>query len=137
MAVKKDELEELIALASAAFADRKRTAGLPKLHSFPFDCCEVSSVHLALSLSLRFSSESIRVVEGYIHQKNRHHFWVKISGFTIDVAPDDLTGVDGPICSDAPHPWEALTSDLTSRSPKEAWDYFEKGSQELASNLLN
>lgn len=78
------QLQIDLAAVVAFFSSDEMAKQLPFMHSFPANCCEITSAIAAQALAARYSEASVVRVHGTHSQKDEHHFWVEVGDYVVD-----------------------------------------------------
>ena len=76
----------------------KHVLNLPFIHGFPSNCCEISTLILAVAIrNNQLDNASVRVVIGYDNENNESHFWLEVDSEFIDITADQFDSVNLPL----------------------------------------
>ncbi|MEI8706639.1 hypothetical protein [Pseudoalteromonas sp. B62] len=63
---------------------------LPFIHKFPHDCCEVTTLILAIAASKNKLNSKYLIAKGYDQANDIWHFWLEDEGSIIDITADQF-----------------------------------------------
>lgn len=106
---------------SAAKADEilrrhAQTLNCPFIHRYPFGCCELVSLHVALVLAPIFD---VRVAKAYNRTVNEWHYWVEVEGLVLDLTAHQFEPHSSPVVCKIPTPLEQRFPDVERLLPNE------------------
>lgn len=84
--MKPSQLQLQIDLAAvvAFFSSDEMVKQLPFMHSFPANCCEITSAITSQALAARYPEAFVVRVHGTHSQTDEHHFWVEVGDYVVD-----------------------------------------------------
>lgn len=82
----KDEATKLYLLLN----QEKLSLKLPHISDFPRGACEVCSILLAIIYLRKGFKESLSIIEGYNHEEDLWHFWVRFDEVLIDITVEQF-----------------------------------------------
>lgn len=109
---------------------------LPFIHSFPKNCCEITSAILAAALSIKYPTETVLVIKGE-NISNNYHFWIKINILIIDLTAHQFQGHRGPILCENYNPLEIEFTNTNQISVEVALEQLDIISDRQKSDLIN
>jgi hypothetical protein len=92
-----DTLTNDALIAVAYFEHDKHVIGLPWMHSFPKNCCEVATKLFARSISKKYVDCQVYVVKAYDSENNDWHYWTEVDGTVVDLTAHQFLEYDGPL----------------------------------------
>lgn len=63
---------------------------LPFIHKFPRDCCEITTLLLALSISKYKTNNPYLIAKGYNQTNDSWHYWLESDNKIIDITADQF-----------------------------------------------
>lgn len=89
----------------------------PCLHSYPKNCCEVISKHLALVLEAKLPNSQVRVARAYRRSSDEYHFWIEVDHIVLDVTAHQFIQYSAPLVCFMPSPLEGYFNDVERLNP--------------------
>ncbi len=72
------------------FESNFNTIELPFIHKFPNDCCEITTLALAVAFSKNKINGKYLIAKGYNRVNDAWHFWLESEGKIIDITADQF-----------------------------------------------
>ena len=120
------ELEADLSEAVLFFTNDDIATGLPFMHYFPKNCCEVVTAFLSHTLHKKYPGARVVRVQGEDPLHNEAHFWVEVNDLVIDPTCQQFQSYIKPLVGDRPSPLTERFSKIEEQSPEQAWDVFMK-----------